>query len=54
MLNFQTVVGDPTGLPTSNASLLDEATAAAEAMTLARRANRKANGPWSMPTRCRR
>ena len=46
MLNFQTVVGDLTGLPTSNASLLDEATAAAEAMTLVRRANRKANGPF--------
>ncbi|WP_028644342.1 aminomethyl-transferring glycine dehydrogenase [Nocardioides sp. URHA0020] len=46
LLNFQTVVGDLTGLPTANASLLDEGTAAAEAMTLVRRANKKARGPF--------
>jgi glycine dehydrogenase len=41
LLNFQQMVSDMTAMPIANASLLDEATAAAEAMTMLQRMNRK-------------
>ncbi|MGW4809924.1 aminomethyl-transferring glycine dehydrogenase [Kitasatospora sp. NPDC004272] len=44
LLNFQTAVADLTGLDTSGSSLLDEGTAAAEAMALARRVTKNKPG----------
>jgi glycine dehydrogenase len=50
LLNFQTMVGDLTALPTANASLLDESTAAAEAMTLARRSSKNPSAVFLVDT----
>ena len=52
LLNYQTLVADLTGLPLANASLLDEATAAAEAMTMARRATKSDSAVFFVDNDC--
>lgn len=52
ILNYQTMVADLTGLDIANASLLDEGTAAAEAMTLARRASQSPSKVFFVSQHC--
>ena len=52
LLGFQTMVADLTGMDLANASLLDEATAAAEAMTLLHRAGRGAGDTFLVDADC--
>jgi glycine dehydrogenase len=52
LLNFQTMVSDLCGMDLANASLLDEATAAAEAMTLARRQSKVAGSTFFVDADC--
>jgi len=52
LLNYQQMVIDLTGLELANASLLDEATAAAEAMTMARRVSKSASNVFFVDEDC--
>jgi len=52
LINFQTMISDLTGLEIANASLLDEATAAAEAMTMAQRVSKSKQMAFFVDENC--
>lgn len=52
LINYQTMISDLTGMQISNASLLDEATAAAEAMTLARKVSKSSSVTFYVDEQC--
>ncbi len=52
LLNFQTMISDLTGLSAANASLLDEATSCAEAMTMARRLSKSSSNAFFVDVNC--
>mmetsp|Transcript_15918 Transcript_15918/g.38750 ORF Transcript_15918/g.38750 Transcript_15918/m.38750 type:complete len:1038 (-) Transcript_15918:416-3529(-) len=52
LLNYQTMISDLTGLPMANASLLDEGTAAAEAMTMCSAVNRGKKPKFLISDKC--
>lgn len=52
LLNYQTMISDLTGLEIANASLLDESTAAAEAMTMAKRASKSKSNVFFVDANC--